>query len=168
MTAGLCSFCFVIRHSLFNVHISRPDESSDQFAVGVFCSSRVAHGVCDLDATPKERRLGSGIWRGGHGKHFRRANDERTREVHDLAGWHFLRAHFGVVDFVCASGHRRGERVPARADETASCTGYFSRHGHDSTFARFFSSEFANSGVSCFFSGARGATNSDAVRPTFR
>ena len=36
--------------------------------------------------------------------------------------------------------------------------------GDTSGFARFFSSEFANSGVSCFFSGASRATNSDAVR----
>ena len=40
--------------------------------------------------------------------------------------------------------------------------------GNGSIFTRFFSSEFAHSGVSRFFSGARGATNSDAVRPAFR
>ena len=80
----------------------------------------------------------------------------------------FFALTLGVVGFVCASGHRRGERVPARADETASCSCYFSRPGSTSGFARFFSSEFANSGVSCFFYGARGATNSDAVRAAFR
>jgi hypothetical protein len=167
MTAGSCSFCFVVRHSSFNGHISRPDESSDQSAVGVFCSSGAAHGARDLDATPKERRLGSGIWRGGNGKHFRRANDERAGEVYDLAGWRFLRAHVWVVGFVCAPGYGWGQRVPARADETASYTGYFSRHGHDSTFPRFFSSKFANSGFACFFPCASGATNSEAVRPAF-
>src|SRR4030095_9651722 len=105
--------------------IPRPDESSDQFAVCVFCSGGPAYGARDLNATPKERRLGRRIWRRGHGKYFRRANDERSCEVHDLAGWHFLRAHIWVVGFVCASGYRRRERVPARADETASCSGYF-------------------------------------------
>jgi hypothetical protein len=172
MTAGLCGFCFssfVIRHSSFNVHIFRPDESADQPAVGTFCSGGPGHGARDLDATPKERRFGRGIWGGGYGKHFRRANDERAGEVYDLASWHFLRAHVWVVGFVCASGYWWGERVPARADETASCSGYyFSRPGNPSGFARFFSSEFADSGVSCFFSGARGATNSDAVRAAFR
>ncbi len=170
MTAGLCSFVasFVIRLSSFSVHISRPDESSDQSAIGVFRSGGPAHGARDLDATPKERRLGSGVWRGGHGEHFRRANDERAGEVYDLAGWHFLRAHVWVVGFVCTSWHRRGERVPARADETASCSGNFPRTIHGSIFTRFFSSEFAHSGVSRFFSGARGATNSDAVTLAFR
>ena len=81
--------------------------------VGAFCSGGAAHGARDLDATSEERRLGRGIWRGGHGKHFRRANDERSCEVHDLAGWHFLRAHIRVVGFVCASGYWWGERVPA-------------------------------------------------------
>ena len=148
--------------------IATPNESSDQSAIGVFCSGGFAHGARDLDATPKERRLGRGIWRGGHGEHFRRANDERAGEVHDLAGWHFLRAHVWVVGFVRASGGRRGQHVPARANETASYSGYFSRRGNTSGFARFFSSEFANSGVSCFFSGARGATNSDAIKRAFR
>jgi hypothetical protein len=168
MTADLCSFCFVIRHSSFRVHIFRPDESADQPAVGTFCSGGPAHGARDLDATSKERRLGSGIWRGGYGKHFRRANDERAGEVYGLASWDFLRAYVGVVGFICASGHRRGERVPARADETASCSGNFSRTIHGSIFTGFFSSEFAHSGVSRFFSGARGATNSDAVTLAFR
>src|SRR4029077_19533513 len=165
MTTGSCSFVASFDIQSFSVHISRPDESSDQSAIGVFRSGGPAHGARDLDATPKERRLGSGVWRGGHGEHFRRANDERAGEVYDLAGWHFLRAYVGVVGFVRASGHRRGERIPARADETASCSGYFSPRGDPSGFARFFSSEFANSGVSCFFSGVRRATNSDAVRP---
>jgi hypothetical protein len=156
--------CFSRRFS----DISRPDESSDQPDVGVFCSGGPAHGARDLDATSEERRLGRGIWRGGHGKHFRRANDERSGEVHDLAGWHFLRAHIRVVGFVCASGYRWRERVPARADETASCSGNVSRASHGSIFTRFFSSEFAYSGVSRFFSGARGAANSDAVRLAFR
>ena len=174
MTNGSPHFSFspfghsvVTRHSTFSGDTSRPDESSDQPAVSVFCSGRLAHDARDLDATPKERRLGSGIWRSGHGKHFRRSNDERAGEVYGLASWRFLRSYIGVVGFVCASGHRRGQRVPARADETASCSGYFSRPGNTSSFARFFSSKFANSGVSCFISGARGATHSDAVRPAF-
>lgn len=148
--------------------ISSPDESSDQPAVCVFRSGGTAHGARDLDATSKERRPGRRIWRGGHGKHFRRANDERSCEVHDLAGCYFLCAHIWVVGFVCASGYRRGERVPARADETATCSSYFSRTSQSSIFTRFFSSEFAHSGVSCFFPGARGATNGDAVRLAFR
>ena len=148
--------------------IATPNESSDQSAIGVFCSGGFAHGARDLDATPKERRLGRRIWWSGHGEHLRRANDERTGKVYDLAGWHFFRADVWIVDFVCASGHGRRERVPARADETASCSGYFSRAGDTSGFASFFSSEFTNSGVSCFFFGARGAANTDAIRPAFR
>src|SRR5437660_10845042 len=159
-TLGVC-FYFGLRD------IPCSNEPPDQSAVGVFCSGGAAHGARDLDATPKERRLGRGSWRGRHGEHFRRANVERVGEFHDLAGWHCLRPHVWVVGFVCASGHRRGERVPARADETASCSSYLSRRGNTSDFARFFSSEFANSGVSCFFSGASGATNSDAVKPAF-
>src|SRR5206468_12842142 len=134
-------------HWSFIVDISRPDGSSDQSAVGVFCSGGPAHGTRDLDATPKERRLGSGIWRGGHGEHFRCANDERSGKVHDLAGCHFLRAHVWVVGCVCASGHRRGERDPARADETASWYGHFPRPGNTSELHGLFSHEFANSTV---------------------
>ena len=159
---------FVIRHSSFSVDISRPDESSDQPVPGLFCFGGPAHGARDSDATPEERRPGRRIWGGRHGKHFRRANDQRACEVYHLAGRHFFRAHPWVVDFVCASGHRRGERVPACVNETAGFAGNFSRTSHGSAFTRFFSGEFANSGISCFFSGARGATNSDAVRLAFR
>lgn len=155
----MLSVCF----SLLFRDIPRPDESSDQFAVCVFRSSGTAHGVRDLNATPKERRLGSGIWRSGHGKHLWRTNDQRAGEVHDVAGRHFLRAHVRVVGFVRPSGYRRGERVPARANETAACFGYFSRSGNAESFAGFFTSKFTSSGVSRFFPGARGTTNSDAV-----
>src|ERR1044072_7655503 len=91
---------FVIRHSSFMIDIPRPDESFDQFAVCAFCSGGPAHGPRDLDAAAKERRSGSGIWRCGHRKHFRCANDKRAREVHDLAGRYFLLAHSWVVGFV--------------------------------------------------------------------
>ena len=147
--------------------IATPNESSDQSAIGVFCSGGFAHGPRDLDATPKERRLGCRIWWSGHGEHLRRANDERTGKVYDLAGWHFFRANVWFVDFVCTSGHRWRERVPERADEAASCTGNFPCPGHGSTVARLFSREFANSGISCFFPSSVGATNNVSVRPAF-
>src|ERR1700757_4984142 len=54
--------------------ISRPNESSDQPVVGVFCSGGPAHGARDLDATSKERRPGCSVWRGGAREHFRRTN----------------------------------------------------------------------------------------------
>jgi hypothetical protein len=148
--------------------IATPDESSDQFVVRVFCPGGTAHGARDPDATPKERRLGSRIRWGSDGKHFRRTDDERACEVHDLVSRHFLRAYIWVVCFVRTSRYWRGERVPTRAHETTSSSRNFSRLVHSSTFTRFFSSEFADSGFSCLFSGARGATNSDAIRPAFR
>jgi hypothetical protein len=159
---------FGICHSSFITDSSRPDESSDQFVVCVFCFGGPAHGTRDLDATPKERRLGSRIWRGCHGKHFRRTDDERARKIHDLAGWHFLRAYIWVVGFVRASGYWRRERVPTRAHETARSARNFSRLFPGSTFTRFFSSEFADSGFSGFFSGAHSASNSYAIIPAFR
>ena len=130
---------FVIRHSPFSVHISRPDESPDRPAIGIFRSGGPAHGACDPDATPQERRPGCCIRRGGHGKHFRRANDERAGQVYDLARWHFFRAYLWIVGLVCPSRHRWRERVTARANETATYTSDFSCSGHGSTFSRFFS-----------------------------
>lgn len=156
-----------ICHSSFNGDIARPDESSDQPAVGIFCFGRAAHGARDSDATPKKRGLGRRIWRGGHGKHFRCANDQCAGEVYDLASWHFFRAYVWFIGVVRASRRRWRERVPARVDETASCTRKFSCAGHCSPVTRFVSSQSSSSGFSCFFPGARCATNSEAVAPAF-
>ena len=55
---------FVIRHSTFNGDISRPDESSDQPFLVLFVLVALLMVLVILDATPEERRLGRGIWRG--------------------------------------------------------------------------------------------------------
>ena len=89
---------FVIRHSLFSVDISRPNEPFDQPVASAFCACVGAHGTGDPDATAEERRLGRSIWRRGHGKYLWRADDQRPCEVHHLAGRHFFRADVGLVD----------------------------------------------------------------------
>ena len=96
---------FVICHSSFSVDIPRPDEFADQSVSGALRACVAAHGAGDPDATAKERRPGCGIWRRGHGKYFWSTDDQCAGEIHDLAGWHFLRTHPWVVDPLCAPKH---------------------------------------------------------------
>ena len=86
-------------------HISRPDEFADQSVSGALRAGVADHGPGDPDATAKERRLGCGIWRRGHGKHFWSTDDQCAGEIHDLAGGHFFRADAWGVDPLCAPKH---------------------------------------------------------------
>ena len=72
---------------------------------GALRARGAAHGARNSDATPEKRRLGRGVWRGGHGKHFRRANHQRFGEVHLVARRYFLRAHLCIIDPLCPSEH---------------------------------------------------------------
>ena len=89
---------FVIRHSSLTGDISRPNEPFDQPVASALRAGFSAHGTADSDAAAKERRLGCGIWRRGHGKYLRRADDQCPREVHHMAGRHFFRADVCLVD----------------------------------------------------------------------
>jgi len=102
MTSRLArGLVFVIRHSSFACHIPRPDEPAHQSAPGCLRARGVAHGAGNSDATPEERRPRRGLWRRSHGKHFWRANNERSGEVHGMAGGYLFRAHLRVVDPLC-------------------------------------------------------------------
>ena len=89
---------FVIRHSSFSVDISRPNEPFDRPVAGAFCARIDAHDTGDPDAAAKERGTGCGIWRRGHGKYLRGADNQRLGKVHNLAGRHFFRANVCLVD----------------------------------------------------------------------
>jgi len=73
--------------------------------LGALRAGGAAHGARNSDATSQKRRLGRGVWRGGHGKHFRRANHQRIGEVHLVARRYFLRAHLCIIDPLCPSEH---------------------------------------------------------------
>ncbi len=92
---------FVIRLSSFSLDIADPDEHPAQSLPRDLRARGAAHGACDFDATPEKRGLGRGIWRGGYGKHFRRANHQRAGEVHRLARWHFFRHNLYTIDPLC-------------------------------------------------------------------
>src|SRR5437870_6975467 len=67
----------------------------------------------------EERGTGRGFWRRRDRKYFRRANHQRSGQVHRLADWDLLRAHLHLVRLVLAQDEPR-YRTPSRVIETTN------------------------------------------------
>jgi hypothetical protein len=132
-------------------NILHPDEPPDRCPSSALRARGAAHDAGDFDAAAKERRLGRGIWRGGHGKYFWRTNHKRAGEVHGLDGWRFFCADLCLIDPLCPQEHGGRQRISARADEDASGAANFSSpESWRSTVAQFLSSPgFRCRGLTC-------------------
>ena len=138
---------FVIRHSSFACHISRPDDDPNQSLPGAFCVRGAAHGAADPNAAAKERRFGCGVWRRRHGKYFWGANHQCAYENDGVACGYFFPSNIRPVSPLCTQKHGR-QRAPARAAQSA---GRSARFAFSSCSPSFSSACFGRSTVGSWF-----------------